>query len=108
LVRPWFWISGQIQILLCTGTGHDDVYVEVVKLNSRQRRADRKEWRYEVTIGAENAFTNYDAMFDWCVANYGNTCGISPNGWREKHGYIGTCWQFNNSAKAAAFALRWK
>jgi hypothetical protein len=84
------------------------VFVEVGKMNSRQRRADRKKWRYEVTINAVKSSKDYDAMFDWCVANYGNTRGISANGWREKHGYIGTCWQFNNSAKAAAFALRWK
>ena len=47
-------------------------------------------------------------MFDWCVANYGNSQGIGANGWREKHQHRGTCWQFNNSAKAVAFALRWK
>jgi hypothetical protein len=94
--------------MLCPGTGHDDVYIKVDQMNSRQRRADRKKWRYEVTINAVKSSKDYDAMFDWCVANYGNTCGISSNGWREKHGYIGTCWQFNDSAKAAAFALRWK
>jgi hypothetical protein len=77
-------------------------------MNSRQRRADRKEWRYEVTINESQSFVNYDAMFDWCVANYGNTRGISPNGWREKHGHFGTCWQFNSSTKAIAFALKWK
>jgi hypothetical protein len=77
-------------------------------MNSRQRRADRKEWRYEVTINEGKSLVEYDAMFDWCVANYGNSRGISPNGWREKHKHRGTCWQFNNSAKAAAFALRWK
>ena len=76
-------------------------------MNSRQRRADRKAWRYEVAIDERKSFADYDEMFDWCVANYGNTRGISSNGWREKHGYIGTFWQFNNSAKAAAFALRW-
>jgi hypothetical protein len=80
----------------------------VVKLNSRQRRADRKAWRYEVTIDEGKSFAEYDAMFDWCIANYGNSRGISANGWREKHWHRGTCWQFNNSSKAIAFALKWK
>jgi hypothetical protein len=77
-------------------------------MNSKQRRVDRKEWRYEVTIDEGKSFADYDAMFDWCVTNYGNSRGIGRNGWREKHGHFGTCWQFNNSRKAMAFALKWK
>ena len=41
-------------------------------MNSKQRRADRKEWRYEVTIDEGKSFADYDAMFDWCVTNFGN------------------------------------
>jgi hypothetical protein len=53
-------------------------------MNSKQRRADRKEWRYEVTIDEGKSFADYDAMFDWCVTNFGNGRGIKRNGWRKK------------------------
>lgn len=76
-------------------------------MNARQRRADRKRWQYSVSIDDRRSFLNYDDMFDWCVANFGNT-KASTNRWREKHGHFGTCWQFTDSAAATAFALRWK
>jgi hypothetical protein len=84
------------------------VFIEVGQMNSKQRRADRKAWRYEVAINQSRSFVDYDDMFDWCVTNFGNTHGIRRNGWREKHGHFGTCWQINDSVKAVAFAMRWK
>lgn len=77
-------------------------------MNARQRRADRKRWRYAVTIDDRRSFLDYDAMFDWCVANFKNPPGGRGDRWREKHGHFGTCWQFTDSAAATAFALRWK
>ncbi len=76
-------------------------------MNARQRRADRKRWKYTVTVDDHRSYSEYDAMFDWCVANFGNT-KASTNRWREKHGHFGTCWQFIDSAAATAFALKWK
>ena len=73
-------------------------------MNARQRRADRKRWQYSVSIDDRRSYSNYDAMFDWCVANFANRATI----WREKHGHFGTCWQFTDSAAATAFALKWK
>lgn len=75
-------------------------------MNSQQRRTDRKRWRYTVTIDQAKSWSNYDDMFDWCVANFKN--GVAQSTWREKHGHFGTCWQFTDSDKATAFALKWK
>lgn len=74
-------------------------------MNARQRRRDRKLWRYTVSIDV-TSWSKYDLMFDWCVANYGNR--VCQNVWREKHGHFGTCWQFTDPAVATAFALKWK
>jgi len=71
-------------------------------MNSKQRRADRKRWKYTVSINERRSFLDYDNMYDWCVTNFKNT-----GDWREKHGHFGTCWQFVDSDKATAFALRW-
>jgi hypothetical protein len=80
----------------------------VATVNARQRRSDRKRWKYAVTVDDAKSFLNYDAMFDWCVTNFKNPPGGRHERWREKHGHFGTCWQFSNSGKAIAFALKWK
>jgi hypothetical protein len=75
-------------------------------MNARQRRTDRKRWKYHVTLTYEQADRNgYDHMFDWCCDTFGN--GVVCAGWREKHNYIGTWWQFTNAEKAALFSLKW-
>ena len=75
-------------------------------MNSRQRRQDRKKWKYNVKLSYDQADRNgYDNMFDWCRVTFGN--GVSQNTWREKHQEIGTCWQFSDSKAAALFALKW-
>jgi len=75
-------------------------------MNSKQRRQDRKKWKYSVRLTYEQADRNgYDNMFDWCCDTFGN--GKVCAGWREKHQEIGTWWQFTNSKKAALFALKW-
>jgi len=75
-------------------------------MNSHQRRKDRKRWRYEVYIEWDRVDDNgYDNMFDWCRETFGTTVAT---GWREKHGHIGTCWQFTNKPKAVLFSLRWR
>ena len=75
-------------------------------MNARQRRADRKRWKYNVSIDEDRSYEQYNEMFDWCVTNFKNT--LTHNKWREKHGHFGTCWQFTDSAAAIAFALKWK
>lgn len=77
-------------------------------MNARQRRRDRKLWKYSVTVDEIKSYVHYNHMFDWCVANYKNPVDGRHARWREKHGYFGTCWQFTDSAAATAFALKWK
>lgn len=77
-------------------------------MNAQQRRADRRQWKYTVTVDAHRSYADYDRMFDWCVANFKNPVNIRHARWREKHGHFGTCWQFTDSAAATAFALKWK
>jgi hypothetical protein len=75
-------------------------------MNSRQRRYDRKKWRYQVKLSYEQADRNgYDRMFAWCRDTFGNS--VECSGWREKHRHIGTWWQFTSAKKAALFSLRW-
>lgn len=73
-------------------------------MNSKQRRKDSRKWKYHVQCPPDRAYENYDAMFDWCVATFGN--GLQTT-WREKHGHYGTHWQFNKEKDAVLFALRW-
>ena len=76
-------------------------------MNSKQRRRDERKWRYQVEIPYEKASRNdYDTMFDWCQDMWGN--GRKCAGWREKHGHVGTCWQFTSEEKAVLFAMRWR
>jgi hypothetical protein len=75
-------------------------------MNARQRRRDRKKWKYHVKLTYEQSDRNgYDRMFDWCRDTFGN--GVVCAGWREKHRCIGTWWQFTSAEKAALFSLRW-
>ena len=75
-------------------------------MNSKQRRQDRKKWKYNVRLSYDRADQHgYDNMFNWCRDTFGN--GKVCAGWREKHQEIGTWWQFTDSKNAALFALRW-
>jgi hypothetical protein len=75
-------------------------------MNSKQRRRDKKLWKYEVNLTYEQVDRNgYDNMFDWCRDTFGNN--LRNGGWREKHGHYGTCWQFKTQERATVFTLRW-
>lgn len=75
-------------------------------MNSKQRRKDRRRWRYSVRLTTSDVMIKeYNQMWDWCRDTFGN--GRRCAGWREKFGHFGTCWQFTSDKKAALFALRW-
>ena len=80
-------------------------------MNSKQRRQDRKKWKYHVRLTYDQADRNgYDNMFDWCRDTFGN--GVRNNLWREEswsefHQEFGTSWQFTDGKTAALFALKW-
>lgn len=79
-------------------------------MNSKQRRKDRRRYSYEVLLPYDKWMTpsQYDAMFDWCCDTFKNNKRIKGQIlWREKHGYIGTCWQFSSEKGAALFSLKW-
>lgn len=76
-------------------------------MNSRDRRRDRRQWRYQVETAyiydGDNPQAEYDQIWAWLQQNFGtrnDRCG-----WRER-GY-GEIWEFDSAKKAAAFALRW-
>jgi hypothetical protein len=75
-------------------------------MNAQQRRADRRLWKYTVSVN-NDSYDRYNRMFDWCVVNFKNPVDGDHARWREKHGHFGTCWQFTDSKAAAAFALKW-
>ena len=78
-------------------------------MNSKQRRKDRKRWRYSVTIGytdtsnwGDDAVV-YQQIWDWCAKNFGTI--VDRCGWRDRD--CGDRWEFDCPKKAALFALRW-
>ena len=78
-------------------------------MNSKQRRKDRRRFKYSVRPTRESADDHYDEMYDWCVATFGNSAKIRGGGvvWREEHHHRGTHWQFTYEQGATLFALKW-
>jgi hypothetical protein len=79
-------------------------------MNSKQRRKDKKRWKYHVTVKFPNNLSNwaeegefYLKMFNWCKENYGDN--VERCGWRERK--FGDLWEFDCPKKATAFALKW-
>ena len=84
-------------------------------MNSRQRRVDRRYWKYSVSVIAKD-YDQYLEMWDWLVARHGKK--INKCGWRHFDGWeyvdpghisdrIRIRWQFTNEKNALAFALAW-
>lgn len=71
-------------------------------MNSQQRRADRRKWKYHVTLDVEYNWDRYSDQWDWCKEQWGIKDGC---GWREK--LYGEEWHFDCAKKATAFAIRW-
>ena len=79
-------------------------------MNGKQRRQDRRKWKYNVVYDiydsqGPQSREEYDAMWDWCVEQWGNKTG-KHHVWREKIGCVGTHWQFNNEQAYLLFVLR--
>ena len=80
-------------------------------MNSRQRRKDKRFWKYSVKIILKN-YDHYSEMWDWCKLQYGS---INDRcGWRERgyddyliYGNETIEWQFNDKRKYVEFSLRW-
>lgn len=77
-------------------------------MNSKQRRRQRRYWRYEVQASRDYlTYDEYYDMFIWCRKNFGITVS---DGWRTKpgqHDWLNV-WQFDSEQKASLFALRWQ
>ena len=80
-------------------------------MNSRQRRQDRREWRYKIDLGSR-PYDDYAAMFAWLGERHGRKiakCGwrsnIEPNNNTDDEYFL--VWQFLREQDAAEFALRW-
>lgn len=77
-------------------------------MNSKQRRIDKRQFRYYVSLTSERRNENgYNTMWDWCVTAFGNSRKYK-HCWRESWRHIGTEWQFTTEESATLFALRWK
>lgn len=72
-------------------------------MNSKERRKDRRKWKYHVRYPEYGDGPIYDERWDWCVATFGNTVGRC---WREKHGHISDYWEFDNEQAYFAFVLK--
>lgn len=73
-------------------------------MNSSQRRRDNRRWCYNVKYDRYISKEEYDVMWDWCVSQFGNKLS---DGWRERHGHIGTWWQFSKKEVYTLFVMRW-
>lgn len=74
-------------------------------MNSKQRRKDRREWKYKIAVSATD-LDQYMVIFDWCAKNFG---GCVDDGWRDPREYGDYAeWKFNCPKKAALFAMRWQ
>lgn len=81
-------------------------------MNAKQRRQDRKLWRYSIATVARD-WDHYNAMWEWLKSRHG--ANASRCGWRDRIMYRHYCnqenyqvvWQFTNEQNAIEFALRW-
>jgi len=79
-------------------------------MNSRQRRQDRKRWRYSIVTVARD-FDHYSEMWNWLKVRHG--IRICDCGWRDRNNYLDdsvnyrVTWQFIREQDATEFALRW-
>jgi hypothetical protein len=72
-------------------------------MNSKERRKDRRKWKYHVRYHEYGVSERYNEMWDWLCQTYGNKHGQC---WREKYGHIGDYWQFDNEEAMMMFVLR--
>lgn len=82
-------------------------------MNSKQRRKDRRQWKYEVNTIAKD-YDHYIEMWEWLSNTYGKK--ILRCGWRVKF-FVSIIreydesfpiqWIFDDQQKASNFALKW-
>lgn len=79
-------------------------------MNSRQRRQDRKRWRYSIVTVAHD-WDHYSAMWLWLKEKHGTN--VLRCGWRDRHDMYDDetdfkiRWEFDNERNATEFALKW-
>lgn len=79
-------------------------------MNSRQRRQDRKRWRYSIVTVAQD-WDHYNEMWQWLNVKHGRK--VTQCGWRDRHDMYDNDtnfevrWEFDNERNATEFALRW-
>ena len=72
-------------------------------MNSKQRRQDRRAWKYVIVIDDKILWDDYHTMWDWTAKTFGTTL----TKWRERHNCIGTHWEFKREREALIFRLKW-
>lgn len=82
-------------------------------MNARQRRRDRRLWRYSVVVSIDN-YEQYIEMWKWLQTQHG--IKATRCGWRDRV-KVGTVddpfelleitWQFVREQDASNFTLRW-
>lgn len=80
-------------------------------MNSRQRRQDRRAWKYRIDLGI-GTFEDYVDMWLWLDQRFGRK--IDRCGWRDRieivddlNNQYRMAWEFLRKKDAVEFALRW-
>jgi hypothetical protein len=89
-----------------------DIICVEVGMNSKQRRQDRKKWKYRISTTARD-WDHYNAMWEWLKSQHGII--NSRCGWRDRvrnrtnlpYENYQVVWQFTKENDATLFALKW-
>jgi hypothetical protein len=80
-------------------------------MNSRQRRIDRRCWKYSKKVVCET-WDEYNDMWQWLAKRHGKK--VYKCGWREKTEWpytwsdqIYVLWEFRREKDLMEFILRW-
>jgi hypothetical protein len=73
-------------------------------MNSKQRRKDKRKYRYRITID-HDTWQEYEEAWWWLANRYGRT--VNTCGWRDRASWRSARWEFDNEKTFVAFALAW-
>jgi hypothetical protein len=79
-------------------------------MNSRQRRVDRRLWKYSVDLYLAD-YGRYLEIWNWLTGRHGRN--VTRCGWRDRaveYRYdfsVAATWQFTDEKKFVEFMLRW-
>ena len=82
-------------------------------MNSKQRRVDRRCWKYSVITYVDD-YDNYTEMWSWLKQRHGTN--VNQCGWRDRHlanlyteadDTMPVKWEFIREKDALEFALKW-